>query len=253
LTRAAPAGTFAPLVDLSDTNFHVWTEDLTFDAAGLVPVVTQDSATGEVLMLAYANREALELTLRTGAAHYWSRSRRGLWRKGETSGHTQEVVDVLRDCDGDAVLYRVRQTGPACHTGERSCFHRPDGGANLPTTDHILDRLERVIAQRAAERPAGSYTTYLFDRGLDKILKKLGEEATETVIAAKNADAAELRYEAADLVYHLLVLLRERELPLADLWGELEKRFGAAPRALRNTVEDASGAGEPDMENGNEA
>lgn len=207
------------------------TDRVSFDAAGLVPVVAQDSATGEVLMLAYADREALELTLRTGEAHYWSRSRREIWRKGAGSGNVQAVAEVRIDCDGDAVLYLVRPAGPACHTGEVSCFHRiHDGTPTGAPAGHVLDRLEAVIAGRDEARPQGSYTTYLFERGLDKILKKIGEEATETVIAAKNADAAELRAEAADLLYHLLVLLRERRLPLAEVWQELDRRFGAEPR-----------------------
>jgi phosphoribosyl-AMP cyclohydrolase / phosphoribosyl-ATP pyrophosphohydrolase len=212
----------------------VWIEELKFGDDGLVPVVTQDCDTGAILMLAYADREALRLTSDTGTAHYWSRSRREIWRKGATSGHVQEVVEVRIDCDGDAVLYRVHQTGPACHTGEGSCFFRKvEGGSVRPARElgHILARLERIVAQREVERPEGSYSTYLFDKGVDKILKKLGEETTEVVIAAKNQDASELRYEVADLLFHLLVLLRERGLPLQSVWGELESRFGLPPRA----------------------
>ena len=211
-----------------------WLDQIRFGPDGLVPVVAQDAASGAVLMLAHANREALERTAATGRAHYWSRSRAELWEKGATSGHTQQVVDVRIDCDGDAVLYRVQQTGPACHTMERSCFHRAleDGELHTAATaEHILARLESVVQARNAERPAGSYTTYLFEQGIDKILKKIGEETTETVIAAKNGDAVELRKEVADLLFHLLVLLRERELPMAEVWRELEERFGAPPRA----------------------
>ncbi|HEU0300283.1 MAG TPA: bifunctional phosphoribosyl-AMP cyclohydrolase/phosphoribosyl-ATP diphosphatase HisIE [Longimicrobium sp.] len=211
-----------------------WLDTITFDERGLVPVVAQDARTGEVLMLAWASREALQRTLQTGRAHYWSRSRGALWMKGETSGHAQEVVDVRVDCDGDAVLYRVRQTGPACHTGERSCFYRtPDGDAELggaPDPRPMLARLEEIIADRERERPEGSYTTYLFAQGTDKVLKKLGEETAETIVAAKNADNAELRSESADLLFHLMVLWRARGLDAGEVWGELERRFGAAPR-----------------------
>jgi phosphoribosyl-AMP cyclohydrolase / phosphoribosyl-ATP pyrophosphohydrolase len=216
-----------------------WTEDLKFDERGLLPVVTQDAGTGEVLMLAYASREALRLTLDTGRAHYWSRSRAQLWQKGETSGHSQRVVEVRLDCDGDALLYRVEQRGPACHTGEPSCFHRAvDGveGVRGAGPAHILARLEAIVQHRQAVRPEGSYTGYLFDRGVDKVLKKLGEEATEAVIAAKNADNAELTSEVADLLFHLLVLLRIRELPLAAVWAELEARFGSESRLPRQGV-----------------
>ena len=212
-----------------------WTDKITFDERGLVPVVAQDARTGEVLMLAWATAEALRLTQETGRAHYWSRSRQSLWIKGETSGHAQEVVDVRVDCDADAVLYRVRQTGPACHTGERSCFHHTAAGAEGfgEATDPrpMLARLEGIIEERERERPEGSYTTYLFAQGIDKILKKVGEETAETIIAAKNGDNAELRSESADLLFHLMVLWRARGLGADEVWGELERRFGAAPRA----------------------
>jgi phosphoribosyl-ATP pyrophosphohydrolase/phosphoribosyl-AMP cyclohydrolase len=216
-----------------------WLDEVKFDAQGLVPVVAQESRTGEVLMVAYANREALERTDATGRAHYWSRSRGEIWEKGATSGHVQEVEEIRADCDGDAVLYRVRQTGPACHTLAPSCFFRSvEEGELGPAGEggHILSRLEAIIRRRDEERPGGSYTTYLFEKGLDKVLKKVGEETTEVIVAAKNEDPAELRAEAADLLFHLLVLLRVRGLPLAQLWTELEDRFGGptripAPRA----------------------
>ena len=215
-----------------------WIEQLRFDANGLVPVVTQDAANGEVLMLAFANREAVETTLASGRAHYWSRSRGALWQKGETSGHVQEVLEVRVDCDADSLLYLVRQTGPACHTGERSCFHRAGGPeaedlSAAPATGHVLTRVEEIVRSREAERPEGSYTTYLFEKGVDKILKKVGEETTEVVIAAKNGAPEEIRAEAADLLFHLLVLLRARSIPLSDVWGELDARFGAKPRLPR--------------------
>jgi phosphoribosyl-ATP pyrophosphohydrolase/phosphoribosyl-AMP cyclohydrolase len=209
-----------------------WTDTITFDERGLVPVVAQDARTGEVLMLAWANREALQRTRETGRAHYWSRSRAALWMKGETSGNAQEVVDVRVDCDADAVLYRVRQTGPACHTGERSCFYRVAGDelAEAPDPRHMVTRLGEIIARREQERPEGSYTTYLFAKGPDKILKKLGEETAETIIAAKNGDNAGLRSESADLLFHLMVLWRAQGLDADEVWSELERRFGAAPR-----------------------
>jgi phosphoribosyl-ATP pyrophosphohydrolase/phosphoribosyl-AMP cyclohydrolase len=213
-----------------------WTDQITFDERGLVPVVAQDARTGEVLMLAWANADALRLTRETGRAHYWSRSRASMWIKGETSGHAQQVVDVRVDCDADAVLYRVHQTGPACHTGERSCFHRvvDEGESELgeaPDPRPMLARLEGIIAERERDRPEGSYTTYLFAQGVDKVLKKVGEETAETIIAAKNGDNAELRSESADLLFHLMVLWRARGLDADEVWGELERRFGQAPRA----------------------
>lgn len=209
-----------------------WTEGLKFDERGLVPVIAQDAATDEVLMLAWATAEALRLTAETGRAHYWSRSRDSLWIKGDTSGNTQEVVDVRVDCDADAVLYRVRQTGPACHTGERSCFHRlaPEL-TEAPDPRTVLTRVQEIVARRHEERPENSYTTYLFAAGPDKILKKIGEEATETIIAAKNGDPAELASETADLLFHLLVLWQAQGLPFDDVYAELDRRFGAAPRA----------------------
>lgn len=210
-----------------------WLDAITFDDDGLVPVATQEAATGELLMLAYATREALAKTIETGRAHYWSRSRKELWAKGDTSGNVQEVAEVRVDCDGDAILYRVRQTGPACHTGNRSCFFRvvEEGTlADSELTGGMLDRVDRVIADRRTSPEEGSYTNYLFGQGLDKILKKVGEEATEVVIAAKNADERELRSEIADLFYHLLVLMRERNLPLSGVWHELDGRFGRTPR-----------------------
>ena len=216
-----------------------WLDELKFDALGLIPVVAQESGSGEVLMVAHANREALELTGSTGRAHYWSRSRSEIWEKGATSGNTQAVDELRVDCDGDAVVYRVRQTGPACHTLAQSCFYRRVEEGELRTAPgggHILSRLETIVRQRDEERPEESYTTYLFEKGLDKVLKKVGEEAAEVIIAAKNEEPAELRSEAADLFFHLLVLLRTRGLPVSEIWEELERRFGRparlpAPRA----------------------
>jgi len=207
-----------------------WWSAIRFGADGLVPVVAQERRSGDVLMLAYADRDALARTLSTGEAHYYSRSRRAPWRKGETSGHVQRVVEVRLDCDGDAVLYRVEQTGPACHTGERTCFSSvliDDQPNPVPGGDpggHPLSRLAAIIARRARERPDGSYTVKLLDRGVAKIAQKVGEEAVETVVAATAEDEPRLAAETADLLYHLLVLLQARGVPLEQVWSELERR-----------------------------
>jgi phosphoribosyl-AMP cyclohydrolase / phosphoribosyl-ATP pyrophosphohydrolase len=205
-----------------------------FGADGLVPVVTQESRSGDVLMVAFANRDALDRTLSTGLAHYFSRSRGALWQKGETSGHVQRVTEVRLDCDGDAVLYRVEQTGPACHTGTRTCFSTVMGGeAREPgspadsTEDpggHLLSRLAKTIAQRATGRPPGSYTADLLAGGVGKVSQKVGEEAVEVVVAANSEDDGRLASEAADLLYHLLVLLQARGVPLDAVLRELESR-----------------------------
>ncbi len=193
-------------------------EEVKFDERGLVPVVVQDAASGQVLTLAYANREALERTLETGYSHFYSRSRQALWKKGETSGHVQEVLEVRLDCDGDAVLYRVRPRGPACHTGEVTCFHRAlSDQTPHPPLGEVLERVYRQILERFAQQPEGSYVARLHREGLDRILKKVGEEAGEVIIAAKNADSSELAWEAADLVFHLLLVLAEAGLTPEDL------------------------------------
>lgn len=189
-----------------------------FGEDGLVPVVAQNALSGEVLMVAYADRDALTRTRDTGDAHYHSRSRNALWRKGETSGHTQRVVDVRVDCDGDAVLYLVRQTGPACHTGTPTCFGAP------PAPSPMLARLADTIADRARTRPAGSYTARLLAEGPAAAARKVGEEAVETVVAAGSETPDRLASEAADLLYHLLVLLEAKQLPLDRVLEELERR-----------------------------
>jgi phosphoribosyl-ATP pyrophosphohydrolase/phosphoribosyl-AMP cyclohydrolase len=201
-----------------------------FGADGLVPVVAQESRSGDVLMVAFADRQALERTLSTGLAHYYSRSRAALWQKGETSGHVQRVTEVRVDCDGDSVLYRVEQSGPACHTGARTCFStavRPSGGEAIDEEDpggHLLTRLGTTIAQRAAARPEGSYTVKLLDAGVPKIAQKVGEEAVEVVIAANAESNERLASECADLLYHLLVLLHARGVVLDDVWQQLATR-----------------------------
>jgi phosphoribosyl-AMP cyclohydrolase / phosphoribosyl-ATP pyrophosphohydrolase len=200
-----------------------------FGADGLVPVVTQESRSGDILMLAYANRDALDRTLSTGLAHYFSRSRGILWQKGETSGHVQRVTEIRLDCDGDAVLYRAEQEGPACHTGSRTCFNRavrPNGGmaGGEDPGGHLLTRLAATIRSRAARRPEGSYTAQLLDGGLSKVSQKVGEEAVEVVVAAHSEDSDRLAAEVADLLYHLLVLLQARGVPLDAVWRVLESR-----------------------------
>lgn len=206
-----------------------WLAAVRFGADGLVPVVAQESRSGDVLMLAFANREALERTAATGQAHYYSRSRAVLWRKGERSGHEQAVREIRIDCDGDSILYRVEQTGPACHTGSRTCFSSavgPDGATSAGEDPgaHLLTRLAATIAERAAARPARSYTVELLDRGVPRISQKVGEEAVEVVVAANVEDPERLASEAADLLYHLLVLLQARGVPLDAVWRELAHR-----------------------------
>lgn len=187
----------------------------------LIPAIVQDADTLAVLMLGYMNREALERTLATGLVTFWSRSRRCLWTKGETSGHTLALVSLAPDCDRDALLVRARPEGPTCHTGRTSCF---DADPAEPHTEGFIRRLQAVIAGRHAQMPEGSYTTRLFTKGIDKIAQKVGEEAVETVIEAVARRREGLIYEASDLIYHLLVLLEASGLSIADLERELHSR-----------------------------
>lgn len=204
--------------------------NLKWDEQGLIPAIVQDDESREVLMLAYMNEASLQKTLQTKETWFWSRSRQELWHKGATSGHTQQVTSLRYDCDADALLVLVKPQGPACHKGETTCFHEviagetPDSTSEKATEPHILSKLEQIIAERDVERPEGAYTTYLFEQGIDKILKKVGEESAEVIIAAKNNDHEELRNEASDLLYHLLVLLREVKLPLSGVLQILEQR-----------------------------
>jgi phosphoribosyl-ATP pyrophosphohydrolase/phosphoribosyl-AMP cyclohydrolase len=197
-------------------------DEVRFDERGLIPAIVQNATTAEVLTLAYMNRESLARTIETKETWFWSRSRNELWHKGETSGNTQRVVSLALDCDRDAIVVLVEPAGPACHPGANSCFNSVE---ELETNlGGVLDRLYQLIESRERERPEGSYTTYLFNEGLDKILKKVGEEAAETIIAAKNEDDARLVSEVSDLVYHLLVLLVARGVSLEEVRDELEQR-----------------------------
>jgi phosphoribosyl-ATP pyrophosphohydrolase/phosphoribosyl-AMP cyclohydrolase len=196
---------------------------------GLVPAIVQDANTGQVLMLAYVNDESLQRTLETGQTWFWSRSRNELWHKGATSGNTQQVVEARYDCDLDAILLLVKPAGPACHTGQQSCFYRrlPDGAevaAPLLARD-VLSRLEAIIQDRKSHPRPGSYTCELLEAGLPRILKKVGEEAVETIVAAQSEDRERLVSELADLAYHTLVLLAATDLSLADVEAELARRF----------------------------
>ena len=207
-------------------------DQIKFDERRLVPAVVQDFHTRQVLTLAYMNAESLRRTVETKETWFFSRSRASLWHKGETSGHTQRVMDIFVDCDSDALTILVSPNGPACHTGAQSCFHnqlqesgRPEEKADgVSDLGAVLNELYALIETRKQDRPADSYTTYLFDQGLDKILKKVGEESSETIIAAKNNDPSLLAAEVSDLLYHLLVLMVERGVTLEQVREELTRR-----------------------------
>ncbi|MDQ0215956.1 phosphoribosyl-ATP pyrophosphohydrolase/phosphoribosyl-AMP cyclohydrolase [Oikeobacillus pervagus] len=199
-------------------------EEIQWNNQGLIPAIVQDAKTKEVLTLAYMNKESYQKTVDTGETWFYSRSRQELWHKGETSGNTQKVVSMKIDCDQDAVVILVEPAGPACHTGTTSCFDKTVFGEDKVSPYDILHKLESVIKSRDEERPEGTYTTYLFEEGVDKILKKVGEESAEVIIAAKNRSHEELKWESADLLYHLLVLLREQRLPLTDVLSVLAER-----------------------------
>jgi phosphoribosyl-ATP pyrophosphohydrolase/phosphoribosyl-AMP cyclohydrolase len=205
--------------------------DLTYDAAGLLTVVVQHHSSGQVLMVGHANREAVERTLASGKAWFFSRSRQRLWQKGETSGNVLDIVGVRVDCDGDALIYECVPAGPTCHTGERSCFHRaldevPTGETNGEAAAVLF---ETILDRQANADPQDSYVARLLARGVDRITKKIGEEATEVVIAAKNADHDELAHEVADLWFHTYVLLAQQGLTPDEIWTELRSRRGERP------------------------
>lgn len=197
--------------------------ELGFDEKGLIPVIVQDYYSKQVLTLAYMNRKALEITLAEGRTCFWSRSRQELWRKGETSGNFQKIVSITVDCDKDALNVEVIKDGPACHTGSESCFFEPVYVAE-DTTPFSYEALYKLIEGRKTDPKEGSYTSYLFDKGIEKIMKKVGEESTEVIIAATKGDREETIYEVADLAYHVMVMMAERGIALKDLTSELAKR-----------------------------
>ncbi|AHM56703.1 histidine biosynthesis bifunctional protein hisIE [Peptoclostridium acidaminophilum DSM 3953] len=201
-------------------------KDIKYDANGLVPAIVQDFNTGDVLMLAYMNSESLKKTVETGRTWFYSRSRQSLWNKGETSGNFQNVKNMYFDCDADSILVQVEQIGPACHTGSKSCFfNKLVESDEAPVEAGIMGRVYELITERKENPVDGSYTNYLFDKGIDKILKKVGEEASEVIIGAKNSDKGETVYEISDLVYHLLVLMVHMGIEIDDIKRELDKRY----------------------------
>jgi len=196
---------------------------LRFDEKGLIPAIVVDAKSKKVLTLAYMNRESLEISMKEGRTCFWSRSRQELWRKGETSGNVQKIVSITADCDADALVVKVEKSGPACHTGADSCFND-----ELYQSDELsefsYEGLYDLIKGRKEEKKEGSYTTYLFEKGIDKILKKVGEESTEVIIAAKADDRKDTVYEIADLAYHVMVLMVQMGIPLEDIFTELASR-----------------------------
>ena len=198
-------------------------DELKLDERGLIPAVVQDWRSGEVLTLAYMNRESLEISLREGRTCFWSRSRQELWRKGETSGNTQEIVDIIADCDRDSLVVKVKKAGPACHLGNESCFVDRVWESDT-LRDFSPDQLYKLIQGRQTDPKEGSYTSYLFDKGIDKILKKVGEETTEVIVAGKGGEKDETVYEIADLYYHVMVLMVQMGITPEEVLSELAKR-----------------------------
>ena len=197
-------------------------EKLKFDEKGLIPAIVIDDETGKLLTLAYMNRESLAISMEKGLTCFWSRSRQELWLKGETSGNYQHIVSITADCDCDALEVRVKKDGPACHLGTDSCFHNPVYGETAEKFQ--LEGLYQLLQGRKKDLPEGSYTTYLFQKGLDKILKKVGEECTEVIIAGKADDKSETIYEIADLTYHVMVLMVQMGISVEDIRKELASR-----------------------------
>jgi phosphoribosyl-AMP cyclohydrolase / phosphoribosyl-ATP pyrophosphohydrolase len=202
-------------------------QGIKFDDNGLIPAIAQDARTGQVRMLGYMNEEAVQATIDTATLHFYSRSRQKLWKKGESSGNVHHVVDIRHDCDGDTLLVQVIPDGPTCHTGADTCFddglvHQSEGSAGAYRD--VIHSLASVIADRHQEMPEGSYTSYLFREGVDKIGKKIGEESAEVIIASKNDDDHAVAMESADLIYHLLVMLEARNVPVEDVLAELRSR-----------------------------
>ena len=198
-------------------------DELKFDDRGLIPAIVTDARTGQVLTLAWMNRESLGISMEKELTCFWSRSRQELWLKGETSGNYQHIVSITADCDKDALVVAVEKDGPACHTGTESCFTAPVWESDTRQEFHLRD-LYALLEGRKRDKPEGSYTTYLFEKGLDKILKKVGEESTEVIIAAKAEDRKETVYELADLMYHAMVLMVEMGIPLEEVRQELASR-----------------------------
>ena len=201
----------------------VMIDELKFDRHGLIPAVVTDAESGMVLTLAYMNRESLEFSMKEGRSCFWSRSRQELWRKGETSGNVQHIVDITADCDRDALVVRVNKEGPACHLGTDSCFNDKVFQSEQPAPFSV-EGLYQLLQGRKETLPEGSYTTYLFQKGIDKILKKVGEESTEVIIAGKAGDKPETVYEIADLMYHVMVLMVEMGISVEDVTAELASR-----------------------------
>ena len=219
--------------------------DIKFNEQGLIPAIIQDAKSNEILMMAYMNRESLNKTLESGTTYFWSRTRGKLWQKGESSGNIQLVRDIFIDCDHDTLLIKVIQKGGACHTGHRSCFYRQlqnETSALMEKEDKVFDpdkaynhslvlqRVYDIVEDRKNRPKEGSYTNYLFEKGIDKILKKVGEESAEVIIAAKNRDEVEVVYETADLLYHLIVTLVEQGVTLDKVYEELEKRHKSSSK-----------------------
>ena len=198
-------------------------EELKFDEKGLIPAIVVDAVSKKVLTLAYMNRESLEISIKEGRTCFWSRSRKELWRKGETSGNVQHIVSITADCDKDALVVLVEKEGPACHTGSESCFFN-EVWRSPDLNEFSLEGLLKLIEGRKTEKKEGSYTTYLFEKGIDKILKKVGEESTEVIVAAKGGSKGETVYEIADLVYHVMVLMAEMGISDGDIIRELASR-----------------------------
>ncbi|MBO4229516.1 MAG: bifunctional phosphoribosyl-AMP cyclohydrolase/phosphoribosyl-ATP diphosphatase HisIE [Clostridia bacterium] len=219
-------------------------DELRFDENGLIPAVVQDAVSRKVLTVAYMNRESLERSIREELTCFWSRSRQELWRKGDTSGNYQHIVSITADCDLDALTVLVEPDGPACHTGSESCF------TNLlwksgTRSDFTTEGLYELLESRKRDLPEGSYTTYLFQKGLDKILKKIGEESTEVIIAGKSGDRRETVYEIADLAYHVLVLMTEAGIPVSEVKRELASRHIIDHKVKQeNSIVSEQGTGE---------
>ncbi|RUL47406.1 bifunctional phosphoribosyl-AMP cyclohydrolase/phosphoribosyl-ATP diphosphatase HisIE [Lysinibacillus antri] len=209
-------------------------EGLKFDEKGLITAVVQDAQSKEVLTVAYMNEESLQKSIETGETWFYSRSRGELWHKGETSGNTQKIVSIKTDCDADALVVEVLPAGPACHNGTISCFTETVLENDSVGSVDIIPELARIIRQREIDMPEGAYTTYLFEKGIDKICKKVGEEATEVVIGAKNRDVQEVKWEAADLIYHLLVLLQEQKIDVYEVLEVLKSRHEEKRASTKN-------------------